>query len=179
MDIILLITGLVQILLSLFLGILFVYSASKVFQKLTRGINETEELKNNNIAVAILNGAIILAIIIIVRNSIETAITIFSNTLRNPEAELMTYAKTALLMLGHIVLAGMIALAAVYIALLIFMRLTKDLDEFKEIKENNIAVGIFLSAIIITIALLLEPGLRTLLDALIPFPPVSFIDIGG
>ena len=77
MDIILLITGLVQILLSLFLGILFVYSASKVFQNLTQGINETEELKNNNIAVAILNGAIVIAIIIVVRNSIETAITIF------------------------------------------------------------------------------------------------------
>ncbi|MEE9574242.1 MAG: DUF350 domain-containing protein [Candidatus Neomarinimicrobiota bacterium] len=179
MDIILLITGLVQILLSLFLGILFVYSASKVFQRLTRGINETEELKNNNVAVAILNGAIVLAIIIVVRNSIETAITIFSNTLRNPEAVLMTYFKTAFLMLGHIVLAGIIAFAAVYVALIIFMRLTKDLDELKEIKENNIAVSIFLSVIIITIALLLEPGLRTLLDALIPFPPVSFIDIGG
>jgi len=179
MDIILLITGLVQILLSLFLGILFVYSASKVFQKLTKGINETEELKNNNIAVAILNGAIILAIIMVVKNSIETAITIFSNTLRNPEAVLMTYIKTALLMLGHIVLGGIIAFAAVYFALVIFMRLTKDLDELKEIKENNIAVSIFLSVIIIAIALLLEPGLRTLLDALIPFPPVSFIDIGG
>ncbi len=179
MDIILLITGLVQILLSLFLGILFVYSASKVFQRLTRGINETEELKNNNVAVAILNGAIVLAIIIIVRNSIETAITIFSNTLRNPEAVLMTYVKTSFLMLGHIVLAGIIAFAAVYVALLIFMRLTKDLDELKEIKENNIAVSIFISVIIIAIALLLEPGLRTMLDALIPFPPVSFIDIGG
>ena len=161
------------------MGILFVYSASKVFQKLTHGINETEELKNNNIAVAILNGAIVLAIIIVVRNSIETAITIFSNTLRNPEAVLMTFVKTAFLMLGHIVLAGIIAFTAVYFALLIFMRLTKDLDEFKEIKGNNIAVSIFLSVIIISIALLLEPGLCTLLDALIPFPPVSFIDIGG
>ncbi|MGB5847246.1 MAG: DUF350 domain-containing protein [Ignavibacteriaceae bacterium] len=179
MDIILLITGLVQILLSLFLGILFVYSASKVFQRLIRGINEIEELKNNNVAVAILNGAIVLAIIIVVKNSIETAITIFSNTLRNPEAVLMTYVKTAFLMLGHIVLGGIIAFVAVYVALLIFMRLTKDLDELKEIKGNNIAVSIFLSVIIISIALLLEPGLRTLLDALIPFPPVSFIDIGG
>ena len=58
------------------------------------------------------------------------------------------------------------------------MRLTKDLDELKEIKENNIAVSIYLSIIIIALALLLEPGIRTILDALIPFPPVSFIDIG-
>ena len=58
------------------------------------------------------------------------------------------------------------------------MRLTKDLDELKEIKENNIAVSIYLSIIIIALALLLEPGIRTILDALIPFPPVSFIDVG-
>jgi uncharacterized membrane protein YjfL (UPF0719 family) len=179
LDIILLITGLVQIFLSLVLGILFVYWASKVFQRVTRGINETEELKNNNVAVAILNSAIVLAIIIVVRNSIETAITIFSNLLRNPEAVLITYLKTALLMLGHIVLAGIIAFGLIYIALHIFIWLTKDLEELKEIKENNIAVGIFLSVIIVAIALLLEPGIRTILDALIPFPPVSFIDLGA
>jgi uncharacterized membrane protein YjfL (UPF0719 family) len=59
------------------------------------------------------------------------------------------------------------------------MKLTKDLDELKEIKANNIAVSIYLSVIIIAIAMILEPGIRTVLDALIPFPPVSFIDIGS
>jgi uncharacterized membrane protein YjfL (UPF0719 family) len=90
----------------------------------------------------------------------------------------MTYIKTALLMLGHIILAGIVALGAIYLGLHVFMRLTKDLDELKEIKENNIAVSIYLSVIIIALALLLEPGIRTILDALIPFPPVSMIDVG-
>ena len=178
MDLILFITGLLQILLSLFIGIIFIYSASKIFQKFTHGIDDSEELKNNNIAVAIINSALIIALIIIVMNSIETAITIFSNTLRNPEAVFMTYVKTALLMLGHIILAGILALGSIYIGLYVFMRLTKDLDEMKEIKGNNIAVSIFLSVIIVAIALLLEPGIRTILDALIPFPPVSIIDVG-
>ena len=178
MDILLLITGLVQILLSVILGIFFIYSASKVFQKLTKGINDVEELKGKNIAVGILNGSMAISIIIVVRNSIETAITIFSNTLRNPESEIIAYLKTALLMLGHIILAGIIAFGSIYLALRIFMKLTKELDELKEIKENNIAVSIFLSVIIISIALLLEPGLQTILNALIPFPPVSFIDVG-
>ncbi|GBD88983.1 hypothetical protein BMS3Abin03_02927 [bacterium BMS3Abin03] len=178
MNLILLITGLVQIVLSVIIGILFIYSASGIFQNLTRGINDIEELKNNNIAVAVLNGAIVLAIIIVVKNSIETAITIFSNTLRNPDAEVLTYVKTAVLMLGHIVLAGVIAFGAIYIALQFFMWLTKDLDELKEIKENNVAVSIFLSVIIVALALLLEPGVRIILDALIPFPPVTIQDIG-
>ncbi len=178
MDLILFITGLLQILLSLFIGIIFIYSASKIFQRFTHGIKDIEELKKNNVAVAIINSALVIALIIIVMNSIETAITIFSNTLRNPEAVFMNYIKTALLMLGHIILAGIVALGSIYIGLYVFMYLTKDLDELKEIMENNIAVSIFLSVIIIALALLLEPGIRTILDALIPFPPVSFIDTG-
>jgi hypothetical protein len=39
-------------------------------------------------------------------------------------------------------------------------------------------VGILLGIIIVSIALLLEPGIVTVLDSLIPFPPVSLIDIG-
>lgn len=179
MNLILLITGILQILLSLIIGILFIYFASKIFQRFTQGIDDIDELKKNNIAVAIINGALVIALIIVVMNSIESSITIFSNTLTNPDADLLTYIKTALLMLGHIALGGIVALGSIYIGLHIFMRLTKDLDELKEIKGNNIAVSIYLSIIIIALALLLEPGIRTILDALIPFPSVSFIDVGG
>jgi uncharacterized membrane protein YjfL (UPF0719 family) len=179
MDLILLITGLVQIALSLVIGIFFIYSASRIFQKLTRGINEKEELKNNNVAVAILNGSIVLSLIFVVKNSVESAIIIFSNTLRNPDAEVLTYIETALIMLGHVILAGIIAFSSIYIAMHIFMWLTKELDELQEIKNNNVAASILLGVIIISIALLLQPGIKTVLDSLIPFPPVSLIDIGG
>jgi uncharacterized membrane protein YjfL (UPF0719 family) len=81
-------------------------------------------------------------------------------------------------MIGHILLGGIIAFSAIYFALQIFIRLTKDLDELKEIKENNIAVGILLGLIIVSMALLLQPGLDTILNSLIPFPQVSLIDIG-
>ena len=67
---------------------------------------------------------------------------------------------------------------SIYIALKIFIWLTKDLDELKEVKENNIAVGILLGIIIVSIALLLQPGIVTVLDSLIPFPTISLIDIG-
>ncbi len=179
MDLVLLITGLVQIALSLVIGVLFIYAASKVFQKMIKGINETEELKNNNIAVAILNSAIIIALILVVSSSIESAITIFGNTLRNPDAIISTYLQTALIMLLHIIIAGLVAFSAIYFAMYFFMWLTKDLDELAEIKKNNVAVSLLLGIIIISIALLLQPGITTILDSLIPYPPVSLIDIGN
>jgi uncharacterized membrane protein YjfL (UPF0719 family) len=178
MDIILLITGLVQVVLSLLIAVTLIYLASKIFRKLISGINETEELKKNNVAVAILNGSIVLALILVVKKSIESSITIFGNTLRNPDSVVSSYFQSALIMLGHIILGGIIAFTAIYVALQIFISLTKDLDELKEIKESNTAVGILLGVIIVSIALLLQPGVDTILNSLIPFPEVSLIDIG-
>jgi len=178
MDILLLITGIVQVVLSLLIAVTLIYLASKIFRSLISGINENEELKKNNVAVAILNGSIVLALILVVKKSIESSVTIFANTLRNPDSVISSYFQSALIMLGHIILGGIIAFAAIYLALQIFINLTKDLDELKEIKESNTAVGILLGIIIVSIALLLQPGVDTILNSLIPFPEVSLIDIG-
>jgi uncharacterized membrane protein YjfL (UPF0719 family) len=178
MDLILLITGIVQIILSLLIAVTLVFLSSKIFRKMITGINEIEELKKNNVAVAILNGSIVLSLILVVKKSIESAITIFGNVLRNPDAVLSSYIQSALIMLGHILLGGIIAFTSIYAALQIFIWLTKDLDELKEIKENNTAVGILLGIIIVSMALILQQGVDTVLNSLIPFPPVSLIDIG-
>lgn len=178
MDLILLITGIVQIFLSLLIAITLVYVPSRIFRKLISGINETDELKKNNVAVAILNGSIVLALILVIKKSIDSAVTIFGNTLRNPDAVFASYLQSALIMIGHIILGGIIAFAAIYLALQIFLKLTDDLDELQEIKGNNTAVGVLLGMIIVSMALLLQPGVDTILNSLIPFPPVSLIDIG-
>jgi uncharacterized membrane protein YjfL (UPF0719 family) len=179
MNLALLIIALVQITVSLVVGIFLIYFASKVFQSLTRGIKDIEELKQNNIAVAILNAAIVLSLIIVVRNSVDSSITVFANTLRNPSAIFTDYIEMSLIMIGQIVLSSIIAFSAIYIGLKIFMRLTKDLDELLEIKNNNVAVSILLSVILVSLSLLLQPGIIALLDALIPFPSVSLINIGN
>ncbi|MBP1683633.1 MAG: hypothetical protein H6Q27_1200, partial [Ignavibacteriaceae bacterium] len=80
MDFILLITGIVQVLLSLIIAVTLVYISFKIFHRLITGINETDELRKNNVSVALLNGSIILALILVVKKSIESAITIFGNT---------------------------------------------------------------------------------------------------
>jgi len=179
MNFTLLFIAIVQIALSLLLGIFIIYLASRIFQKFTKGIDDTEELKNNNIAVSVLNSSIVLSLIIVIRNSIDSAITVFSNTLRDPSAAFSDFIEMALVMLGQIILSSVIAFSAIYFGLQIFMKLTKDLDEMLEIKKNNISVSILMAVILISLALLLEPGIIALLDALIPFPSVSMIDIGS
>ena len=178
MNLSLLISGVLQLFLSLFIGIIFIYAGFKFFHKRIKSINEIEELKKNNIAVAILNASIILALVIMVKNAIEPAITVFSMALRNPYATFSSFLQTAGIMLVQIILAGFIAYVSIYLAISLFTHLTKDLDELGEIKKNNIAVSIVLGVVIISISLLMQQGIKSILDALIPFPSVSLKDIG-
>ena len=148
------------------------------FIKELSAINEIEELKKNNIAVAILNGSIILALVIMVKNAIEPAITVFSMAIRNPNATFIVISSNGRNNACsnnccrnyciHINLSGNKPLHS----------LTKDLDELGEIKNNNIAVSIVLGVVIISISLLMQQGIKSILDALIPFPLLSLKDIG-
>lgn len=178
MDLSLLISGVLQLFLSLFIGIIFIYAGFKFFHKKIKSINEIEELKKNNIAVAILNASIILALVIMVKNAIEPAITVFSMALRNPDATFSSFLQTAGIMLVQIILAGFIAYISIYLAISLYTHLTKDLDELGEIKKNNIAVSVVLGVVIISISLLMQQGIKSILDALIPFPSISLKDIG-
>ncbi|MBN1638908.1 MAG: DUF350 domain-containing protein [Ignavibacteriales bacterium] len=178
MDTFLLLSGALQIILSLFIGIIFIFLAFKIFVKIAFKFEESEELKKNNVAVAILTGAIIFSVVLIMKTSLEPAVQVFAITLRNPDATFMTYLETVGVILGHIVLSAVISFIGIYIAMLIFMWLTKKIDEMAEIKSNNIAVSILLSIVILSMALLLNSGIKTLLDALVPFPQISLGDIG-
>lgn len=179
MDLSLLVSGVLQLVLSLAVGIVFIYVGFKFFHNRIKAINEIEELKKNNIAVAILNASIILALVIMVKNAIEPAITVFSMTLRNPNATFISFLQMAGIMLVQIIVAGLIAYISIYLAINLYTYLTKDIDEIGEIKNNNIAVSIVLGIVIISISLLLQQGIKSILDALIPFPTISLKDIGS
>ena len=178
MDLSLLIAGILQLILSLIIGLAFIYAGFRFFHKRIKDIDEISELKKNNIAVAILNGSIILSLVIMVKNAIEPAITTFTLTLRNPDSSLTSFLQTAAIMLIQIIVAGVLAFLAIYIALNLYTFLTRDLDEIDEIKKNNIAVSIVLGVVIISISLLMQQGIKSILDALIPFPAISLKDIG-
>ena len=50
--------------------------------------------------------------------------------------------------------------------------MTKDVNEFHEIKENNIAVGLITAVIVISISILVKDSLYLLLESFVPYPEV-------
>lgn len=172
MHLVLLISGIVEIIISLLLGVLFIYAVFKVFSALTRGIDELQELKRKNTAVGILISAMFISVTFIIKSAMDPALMVFTNTLRNPDAGISNYIQTAGIMFSHFIVSGILGFAAIFLALQVFIWLSRDLDEIEELKNNNIAVGVLMAAVVFCVALLIQPGIKTLLDALIPYPDI-------
>lgn len=167
------ISGIVTLVLSVLLAVLVIQLGFVLFQHLTARINEAEELRKNNIAVAILSGGYILSLGLIVRSALSPVLQTFY---------LMTYGDqftpweiliSAGIMLLQVIAALLIAVLALMVGLAIFSRLTGHLDEFAEIRRNNIAVAIVVAAILVTFALFIEEGVTGMLRAIIPAPPIQ------
>lgn len=166
MDLLVVLSGISTLLLSLVLGIFILFIGFKMFSGLSKNINEENEIKNNNIAVAILSGSFILAMGIMMRASVDPLIhSIFRAIFYNDSGIFG--------LLGHLSIALLQFIASLFISILSlwfgvkgFTWLTKNINEFEEIQKNNIAVAILMASIIITLALFLQNGLDKLLQVL-------------
>ncbi|MBU0586281.1 DUF350 domain-containing protein [Candidatus Micrarchaeota archaeon] len=61
----------------------------------------------------------------------------------------------------------LLSVVAVYASLKLFDRFTYHLDEWKEFKKGNIAVGILLGAIIISISIIVESGVTAVTSKIV------------
>ncbi|MFA5050291.1 MAG: DUF350 domain-containing protein [Candidatus Micrarchaeia archaeon] len=79
------------------------------------------------------------------------------------------------LFLFQFILSLVIAVFSIYAGLRILNFFTKDLDEFKELKKGNIAVGILVFSVVISVAIIIEPILSdSFLSSLKVFAGTSF-----
>ena len=63
----------------------------------------------------------------------------------------------------------------IFIAIKLFTYMTTDINEFEELKKNNIAVSILTATIIISISLLIKESLYLLLESFVPYPDIPNI----
>lgn len=168
--------GLFELVLSVFLGVLTTWFAFRRFSKLTRTIDEIAELKKNNIAIGILLGSTVLSVALVVKETSDPVASSLQTAVRNG-LSVAAVLEVAAIGIGIIAVAMVMAIAAIWLALRIFLRLTRDIDELSEIKANNVAVAIVLGCVIVVIGLFLGHGIQSLLGAIIPLPAFAPIQV--
>src|SRR3990170_6821722 len=153
MDIALIGLALLRLVLAIVFAILGLYIASWVLGKLTKGIDEWEAIERGNHAVAIYVAGIFISVAIIVAPGVIGLFRTF---------DLIGIA------VGFVQLVLALALAVVmqYIGLWVFGKLTKELDEWTELKKGNTAVGIVMAAIVIAISTIVSQGVASIIAAI-------------
>ena len=171
-----LICGVFHLVLSFFLALIATFGSFKIFDKLTRNIDEVSELKANNVAVSIMMGGMLLSSAIIMKTVSRPAISTLQVHLYEGITGLVVL-KTLGFLAAYIAGAMVLAITAVWVAVWCFMVLTRRIDELAEIKNNNVAVAIILAVVLVIMGLFLADGINSFLNAVVPFPKLQEIEI--
>jgi uncharacterized membrane protein YjfL (UPF0719 family) len=143
--------------LRLVLGIIFailgLYIASWVLGKVTKEIDEWEEIKKGNAAVAIYMAGIFISVAVIIGPGI---IGLFRTL------------NIVGIAIGFIqlIIALVLAMVMQYIGLSVLNKLTKGVNEWVELKNGNIAIGIMMASIVIAVSAIVARGVESLIAAL-------------
>lgn len=159
-----LLQGTIDIVVSLVTGLLIFFISFKVFTVLTRDIDEIDQLKKNNIAVALLVSAFVFGVMLLVKSSIVPSVDALTAAIQKSSG--IGYALLRVLIVY--VMAAVFAFIVIWFSVKLFMMLTRDIDEMAEIGKNNYSVALVLTSIIASVALIMAKPLQTMLQSAVP-----------
>jgi uncharacterized membrane protein YjfL (UPF0719 family) len=143
----------IKVLIGVVLAVVAVNIGLVFFEKITQmgkmgELNILKELEEGNAAVAILMVGVVLAIAIVIRSGIASLIEI-------PSFDI-DYAWNVAWGFSQMILSVVLSIVSIYLALWVLKRFMEGKDVIKDIKEGNIAMGIVIAGIVISIALIIE-----------------------
>ena len=157
--------GLVQLVFAIVFAVLALYIGFSVLSRITRDIDEEEELAKGNAAVGIVVAAVFVAIALV----IESGVSGLSVGI-NKAFTLGIFTTDGLITVGlavfQLILGIVLAVGSIYLALTILDKLTKGVEEFKELKKGNIAVALEMGGVIIAVAWIIQSGVIGITAAL-------------
>lgn len=155
--------ALIQLFVGLGFAMLAVYAGIRIFDKLTTGLDEMAELRRGNVAVGVLMGGVILAYATVIAGGVAS----LTNVVLNIGGQ--SIAETAIALVGGLVnlLIGLgLASFAITLALRMFGKITKDIDEQAELRRGNLAVAFLLAAILLATATVISSGVASVGSAI-------------
>jgi lysylphosphatidylglycerol synthetase-like protein (DUF2156 family) len=122
--------GLIQLLIAIILAVVALYIGYSTFSRITKGMDERQELAKGNVAVGIIIAAIFFAIALVVQSGVAGISMGISKALEGDWISLI-------MAFIQLILGIVLAIAAIYIALNVLDRLTKGIDEYAKTQERQ------------------------------------------
>jgi len=140
------------IIVSLVLSAGALYSGMGLLDRLTAGIDEWKEIRKGNAAVALLYGAVMCSMLLLIGPRIAELVYLIQQDLAQPLTTLQLAIFLLFLLLNYL-LSVLGAIVLVYLTINLVDRITPDLEELAELKKGNMAVAIILAVALVLIVL--------------------------
>lgn len=147
-----------------------IFFGLRVIHRLLKQEGADRALAEGNSALGLMQASCLVSLGLLVQPAVQAsfdAIDLLYRGQKFAPAMLARFAMYALLHVGTALVVGALVIA---IGIRIFVRLTREVDELAEIRKGNIAPALSLAAVIVVMSLLAAPGLRSILDGLLPLP---------
>lgn len=159
--------GFVFFLFAFVISVLTVYICFRVVMRVTK-YNDISLIKKNNTAASLVLTGSFVAMAIMVRNALYPIEAVIQDFWFVSHKSFVEYLLICVRALGYLGLTIVLSLASISSALIVFQKLTKEIEEEQEIMKNNIAVGLLLAGVLIAFALMVEAGIGDFVNTLIP-----------
>ncbi|MFT5078652.1 MAG: uncharacterized membrane protein YjfL (UPF0719 family) [Planctomycetota bacterium] len=159
--------ALFEIILSIVVTVIVVYISFGILKKL---FFKNQEVESSNMAFTIFMSGIIISLGLILSEILPSITNVVRLSVRQQESiDFMTVAKYSGLYLIIGFIMSLFINTAVFV---LFSFLTKGVNEFKEIQQNNLAVSIMVVALLLSITLISKDSIALLISSLVPYPEV-------
>jgi uncharacterized membrane protein YjfL (UPF0719 family) len=158
--------GLVEILSALGIGIFILtltYRLIKIYGLKRLGIDE------GNLAYNILIASLLFSVGYVVNGVVQPLLDAFRLLSKSDISSLQLIIKFMAYGGLYIAIAYILSISISLLGIYVYTYIT-PLDELKEIKNNNIGVGITVSTIIIILTLFTKDGIILFIESLVPYP---------
>jgi uncharacterized membrane protein YjfL (UPF0719 family) len=150
-----------QLVMAIVLGAVATYLSVVLLNRSTRGIDEWQALRDGNVAVGIVLGAMVVGVASVLRPALRLPIAGWD------VGALRTWAGLGVEVV-QMLLGGVLASLSILFAVWLFDRLTTQLDELTELREGNVAVAALLAGVIIGVSLLVGVALDGIFQLITP-----------
>lgn len=163
-------TGLAKLSFGVLVGAFGIFFGLRVVTRLLRQPEGDRALADGNAALGVMQASCLVSLGLLVQPAVQATFDAMDLLYRGQSlapAMLLRFTTYAVLHVGSALVVGA---AVIALGIRIFVRLTRNVDELEEIRKGNVAPALALGAVVVVMALLAAPGLRTILDGLLPLP---------
>lgn len=157
--------GIIEIVSALSMGVFILAITYQMLKYIGR---RRYDIQPGNLAYSIFTASVLFSIGYMVSSVIQPLLSLFRLLASRPDAESihLTFIITGA---GYIAMAFAAGITIVFLSVFIYTAVT-PLDEFAEIRNNNIGVALIVGTITITLSLLTRDGVSLFIESFIPYP---------